>query len=244
MNARKSAMEIEQRLRAVGTPERAEGEKRYLKSDLDFLGASVGDIRRAVATFVRDHPELTHDELLDLVETLWAVPIHERRMAAAVLPESYVQLLSPHDLVFIEGLIREARTWALVDVLAGDVVGRIVLAGGDTRRALDRWARDEDFWVRRSALLAWLRPLKAGADFEQFGRYADRMLEEREFFIRKGIGWVLRETAKRRPDVVWEWLHPRLDRVSGVTLREGVKYLDEDRQRRALDGYAAQRRAR
>ena len=54
------------------------------------------------------------------------------------------------------------------------------------------------------------------------------MLEEREFFIRKAIGWVLREAGKRRPDDVAAWLAPRTDRASGVTMREAVKYLPPD----------------
>jgi len=52
------------------------------------------------------------------------------------------------------------------------------------------------------------------------------MLEEKEFFIRKAIGWVLRETSKRRPEDVYRWLLPRANRASGVTLREAVKYLE------------------
>ena len=51
------------------------------------------------------------------------------------------------------------------------------------------------------------------------------MLEEREFFIRKAIGWVLREVAKRRPELVTTWLTPRVHRASGVTFREAIKYL-------------------
>jgi 3-methyladenine DNA glycosylase AlkD len=60
---------------------------------------------------------------------------------------------------------------------------------------------------------------------DRFGRYADAMLDEREFFIRKAIGWVLRETGKIRPDEVFAWLLPRAARASGVTIREAVKYL-------------------
>ena len=76
---------------------------------------------------------------------------------------------------------------------------------------LDQWATDDDFWIRRSALLALLVPLRRGdmAHFERFARYADLMLSEREFFIRKAIGWVLRETGKRQPDLVAAWLEPR-----------------------------------
>ena len=99
---------------------------------------------------------------------------------------------------------------------------------------LDRWAVDEDFWIRRAAMLALLVPLRrGGGDFDRFSRYADSMLEEREFFIRKAIGWVLRDTAKRRPDLVFDWLLPRASRASVVTIREALKPLSED-QRRAI----------
>ena len=70
-------------------------------------------------------------------------------------------------------------------------------------------------------------------DFERFSRYADAMLEEKEFFIRKAIGWVLRETAKKRPQMVYEWVLPRARRASGVTWREAIKPLSE-RQRAAI----------
>ena len=94
-------------------------------------------------------------------------------------------------------------------------------------RSWTRWAADDDFWIRRSALLALLVPLRRGetASFERFARYADGMLSEREFFIRKAIGWVLRETGKRQPDLVAAWLAPRAPSASGVTMREAVRYL-------------------
>jgi 3-methyladenine DNA glycosylase AlkD len=56
------------------------------------------------------------------------------------------------------------------------------------------------------------------------------MLAESEFFIRKAIGWVLRETAKKKPDLVADWLEPRLHRMSGVTFREAVRWLPPDRR--------------
>ena len=91
---------------------------------------------------------------------------------------------------------------------------------------LDRWAVDGDFWMRRAALLSLLLPLRHRAgEFARFGRYADAMLEEKEVFIRKAIGWVLREESKRDPEAVFHWLLPRANRASGLTLREASKYL-------------------
>jgi 3-methyladenine DNA glycosylase AlkD len=235
--ARAAASELEQELRALGTPERAEGEKRYLKSDLEFLGVSVWGIRKVIKAFVASYADLSHQNVVSLVKALWAKPVFERRMAAAMLLEEYEDLLGPDDLALIERLIRESRTWALVDVLSGDVAGTIVLRHPRAAARLDAWAKDRDFWVRRSALLAQLEPLKNGASFRRFASHANAMLEDREFFIRKAIGWVLRETAKRRPDEVYEWLAPRTQRASGVTVREAVKYLDDARTKKLMAAY-------
>jgi 3-methyladenine DNA glycosylase AlkD len=230
------ADEIEARLRAAGTSERAEHERRYLKSALEHLGATVWQVRREARS---EATRLTsHDELTAVVEALWAEPIHERRACAAFLLEARRDLLTPADVPIIERLVREAKTWAIVDVLADDVLGALLMRHPEAAEQLDAWADDEDFWVRRAALLSQIEPLKHGADFARFGRYADAMLEEREFFIRKAIGWVLRETGKRRRDEVFDWLRPRAARASGVTLREAVKYLTPQQRDALLEARA------
>src|ERR671911_2835138 len=234
--ARAVADDLERDLRALGTPERAEGEKRYLKSDLEFIGVSVWGIRRVMKAFAEQHRALPRDDVLALIEALWAKPVFERRMMAAMLLEEYLAVLEPSDLELIERLIRESKTWALVDVLSDDVVGEIILRNPKVAARLDAWAKDDDFWVRRSALLAQLLPLKHGASFRRFA-FADAMLDEKEVFIRKAIGWVLRETAKRRPDEGYEWLAPRAHRSSGVTIREAVKYLDDARRKALISAY-------
>lgn len=108
---------------------------------------------------------------------------------------------------------------------------------------LDRWASDADFWVRRSSLLAELRALRKGADLGPFLRRADAMLDEKEYFIRKAIGWVLREVAKNRPAEVLAWLAPRTHRASGVTMREAVRYLPPADADRLVTAYREHRPA-
>lgn len=234
-DAEEQARAIEAELARRGTPERAAGEKKYLKSDMRFLGATLADIRR-VAKEVSTDARSDRIATIALVEELWREPVFERRMAAVLILQLAAQTLGSDELGLIERLIRGSRTWALVDVLSGDVVGEMALRLR-IRRTLDRWARDGDFWVRRSSLLAELKPLKEGAPFEPFAHRADAMLEETEFFIRKAIGWVLRETSKRRPDEVFAWIAPRTDRASGVTMREAVKYLDQRRADQLMRAY-------
>lgn len=228
------AHEIDAALRRAGTPERAAQERAYLKSSIEHYGVTVPVGSALAKEFARSHPDLDHDDLRALVEALWLVPVFERRRVAVELLELFVDRLGPADLPLLELWLRESGTWALVDEIAPSVVGPLVVLHPELGAVLDRWAVDDDFWLRRAAMLALLLPLRrGGGDFERFARYADPLLEDPEFFIRKAIGWILRDTAKRRPDLVYAWLLPRAARASGVTIREAVKPLS-DEQREAI----------
>ncbi len=236
------ATAIEAELRRAGTPERAEGAKRYLKSELAFLGADTRSLRAAVRGALADAGPLSRSGVLALVRELWGRGIFELRAAAVEVLIMREQLLKRGDVSLVERLIRDSRTWALVDSLAVHVAGPLLVRSPELGEVLDRWAGDADFWVRRTALLALLVPLRrGGGDFARFARYADAMLEEREFFIRKAIGWVLRETSKKRPQLVFDWLAPRCHRASGVTVREAVRYLSDGERRRLLETHRKRR---
>jgi 3-methyladenine DNA glycosylase AlkD len=222
-----AALGVAGELRPMGTPERAVQEKRYLKSDLEFFGVTVPDMRRVVKAAVRSRPGLEAREMVAWAVALWREPVHERRAAAVEILSLAAPRLSGSDLVTVERLVREARTWAYVDGLAGSVTGEVVLhdpAGAWPR--VDAWAVDDDFWVRRASLLTLLRGIRGGTpELRRFTRYAEPMLAEKEFFVRKAIGWVLREISRRDPAWVAEWTKDHLSQISGVTLREAVRHL-------------------
>lgn len=238
MDAAALAVELERRLRPLGTPERAVGERRYLKSSLTHLGVRLPALRTTTRQLLGEHPRAELGERLELVEALWAAPVFELRAAAVQVLERSSSELSATDLALIERLVREAHTWALVDPLSTAVVGVVLQRDPAARDVLDRWIGDDDFWVRRAALLAHLPVLRLDRSrFPQFAAYADRVLDEREFFVRKAVGWVLREVGKRDPELVSDWLAARTQRAAGVTMREAVKYLPEADRERLMAAY-------
>ncbi len=224
-----SAAQLEDRLAAFANPDRATKERAYLKSTLRHLGVSVPVIRKQTLQVLNEHPELSRADILSLVVELWTVPLHETRMAAVEVLRARSHLLQIDDVPLLERLLREAKTWALVDTLATHIVGDLRERYPDAMETtLEAWSQDPDMWLRRASMLAYLVTLRSGSgDFAAFARKADRMLDEPEFFIRKAIGWVLRETARRQPEVVVAWLEPRLNRASPLTVREAVKHLPE-----------------
>lgn len=230
--------EIGAELKLLGTAERAVAERAYLKSDLEFYGTSVPNMRTVVKRFLRVHRDLSHDQLIETCLALWVadgeVAIHEHRAAAVLLLDERPALLSIDDLPTLEHFIRESKTWAYVDTLAGHVVARLASADPDVLDVLDRWVADDDFWIRRSAVLALSDLLRGGRELPRLFAYADTLLPEKEFFIRKVLGWVARDTGRRYPDDVSAWLRRNQAGMNGVTIREAVKYLPDGAEVLAL----------
>jgi 3-methyladenine DNA glycosylase AlkD len=193
---------------------RAEEMRHRFGSGMQYYGASVGAVRGTVRDALRRHAGLTHDEITALSSELWAVPVYERRLAAVVILQSNLELLTNSDLTRMEGFVRDAHMPTLVDPLAVDVVGPLVerLGGKARGRAdavLDRWAGDPDVWLRRASLLAPLRALRSGGgdwdDFVRRARIAAGVLPETTTADsspdREAVAAVLDAVAERRPEL-------------------------------------------
>ncbi|HEU4406886.1 MAG TPA: DNA alkylation repair protein [Polyangiaceae bacterium] len=212
--------------RALGTPARAAAEKAYLKSPLRFHGVTVPEIRRACADFCQEHRGLDRERLRAEVDALMQTDFHDLRSAAIGVLERARAQLTADDLTWLVGLVRHTGNWAHVDWLATKIIGPLVTGHRRAPALLRAWAADPDLWVRRTALIAQLDALrKGGGDFDLFASVAVPMLAEREFFVRKAIGWVLRDVSKRRPELVRDFVLEHGARASALTFREATRCL-------------------
>lgn len=213
-------------LAPLGNPERAVAEKRYLKSELQFLGTGMPALRKFSGQFLKTHPPLGRAELQALAKALFATQEFELRSVGIAILERREEVLLQADLPWLLALVRASPTWAHVDWLAVKVIGPVVGRSGREGALLRRWAQDPDLWVRRTALLAPLDVLRQGeGDFELFAELAAGMIPEKVFWIRKAIGWVLREVTKKRPERVHAFVLQHLHTLSGLTYREATRNL-------------------
>lgn len=226
--------ELYESLRELGTAQRAAAERAYLKSTLRHLGVPVPGVRHVVRAWVRQHPVVTSDDIVAMADELWSRPVHETRLAAIELLVAVPGAVTATRLPWLEARLRECHTWALVDPLAGVVAD---LAFRDPRSVLpvlDRWITDHDVWVRRAAVLSLRTLLRHGDQLDRLFAYAEHLLPETEFFIRKVLGWVLREEAPRHPREVSAWLRAHMADMNLVTLREPLRKLPDAAELRAL----------
>jgi 3-methyladenine DNA glycosylase AlkD len=138
------------------------------------------------------------------------------------LLDRYSKLLTPAALPALRKLIEQKPWWDSVDQLTGRVVGPLVLRHPELRREMDRWSRDPDFWLRRASIIHQLSHGDETDDIRLFD-YCERNARDTEFFIRKAIGWALRQHARRHPEAVRDFVatHPEL---SPLSRREALKH--------------------
>ena len=147
----------------------------------------------------------------------------------------YPHYLDLSAMPLLEEMLLQSPTWDLVDDISIHLVGTVLEKDRKAYRYLKKWSRSENFWMRRASLISPILLFRKGrGDTGLFYTFAERMLEEKEFFIRKAMGWGLREIAKADPDEAFRFLMKIKGRASGLTLREGAKRLPEELKAQVL----------
>ena len=214
-------------LRDAADPDKASLQQAYMKSDMPFYGMGVPRSRKISKSVLRRHemPDAAAWEALILC--LWREATHrEERYAAIQLLhcKRYCSWLDPVRAPLVEELVVTGAWWDYVDTIASRAVGTMLSAHpGQMRPLLRRWARDDNIWKRRTAILSQLRAKQA----TNTSLLTDAILPsigESEFFLRKGIGWALREYSKTDPQWVLEFV-AKNPGLSGLSRREALKHL-------------------
>jgi 3-methyladenine DNA glycosylase AlkD len=208
----------------------------YMKSALPFHGIAAPLRRRLTAEAVRAHPCADTAALARTMRTLWdEARFREERYAAVELPRlgrAHPKLVDLALLPLAEHMVVSGAWWDLVDDLSGNLVARLLERHPhEMKPVLRRWAGADDLWLRRAAMLA-----QRSLDTDTFdpvllyetilpsisaGAFAE------EFFIRKGIGWALRERSYAAPAEVQAFCREYAHALAPLTVREALKVIDK-----------------
>lgn len=216
------ATEIRTALRDAADPALAPGQQAYMKSAMPFLGVRVPEVRRITRELTRGMTD--PDELRSTALALWrSAEFREERYAAqavmALRPlRGRLDMLDVH-----EEMIRTGAWWEHVDEVAHRLADLLDAHPAELAVELRVWADDEDLWIRRAAIIAQLQR-RERTDRALLTAAIEASIEDPEFFLRKAIGWALRDFARADPDWVRAFVdaHPAL---SPLSRREALKHL-------------------
>ncbi|TQS41769.1 DNA alkylation repair protein [Cryptosporangium phraense] len=228
-------MPVEELVAAVRTalagaadPDKAAPMQAYMKSTMPYLGVGKPERAKALKAVFKDHPLPDRAAWEQAVLALWHDATHrEERYAAIDLTghRAYQPFQDAETLTLYRELIVDGAWWDYVDEIANRRVGPILHADRDgVTPTIRAWSTDPDPWLRRTAILTQLS-FKTDTDLGLLADVIEPNLAEKGFFLRKAIGWALRQYAWTDPEWVRAYVDAHESRLSPLSRREAMKNL-------------------
>lgn len=199
--------------------EKADWQTAYMKHQFPFLGVAKPVRAKIQKELFKKHPIFSERMLLHIVKSLWNEHEREYLYAAIDLLIKHQKLWSKALLPFIKKLLSQKSWWDTVDLLSSKVLGKLLLEFPDLQNSVDDWIYDKNLWIRRSALLYQLS-WKKKTDEKRLFNYCLHLSSEKDFFIRKAIGWALRQYAKTNQKAVKDFIRRHTSSLSTLSIRE------------------------
>jgi 3-methyladenine DNA glycosylase AlkD len=215
-------------LRQAADPGKAPVMQAYMKSSMPYHGVPTPLLRRICRDSFGQLRFATAGEWQAQVLDLWRrADFREERYAAIYLTgvEQAQGFQAPAAMKVYEELVATGAWWDYVDEIASNRIGPILAAFPATlRRRMLSWSRSENIWKRRTSIICQLR-FKQDTDLELLYACIEPSLGEREFFLRKAIGWALRQYARTDGAEVKRFVRLNRHRLSPLSIREALKHL-------------------
>ena len=217
--------DIRSRLQAAADPVRAAGAQAYMKSEMPSLGVRVPEVRRMVKAAAAQLPPGSPEEIKATVLELWRdAAWREERYAAIDLTGLRPAARQLGMLPVYEEIIRSGAWWDLVDGVSHRLCVLLQAHRPEMETVLRRWSADGDFWIRRASITAQLGA-KSATDPVLLGDVIVANLGDREFFIRKAIGWALRDYSATDPVWVRTFVERHRAGLSPLSIAEALRKL-------------------
>ena len=215
-------------LASGGDPEKAAQQQRYMKSELPYRGYAAPELKALLRPLLASYEPTDRATWEATVRALWDEATHreERYAAIAVARHRGARAwLAPESVPLFRHLVVTGAWWDLVDETAQHLVRPALVAHREAMTAvLWDWATDDDLWVRRTAVICQVG-LRADTDLDLLVHAIDANVDDPTFWLRKAIGWALRDYARTDPGWVRAEVLRHGDRLSGLSRREALKHL-------------------
>ncbi|HEV3482954.1 MAG TPA: DNA alkylation repair protein [Candidatus Acidoferrales bacterium] len=219
-------LRVRRELRRLADPSKASAMQAYMKSSMPYLGVSAPVLRRSYQSLFREIELNTHQIWRAMVAELWrGAKYREERYAAIALTgiKGAAEFQTPAAMPLYEKMIVTGAWWDYVDEIAANRVGPILHNyPAPMKKKMLAWSKCENIWKRRTSILCQLR-FKQDTDLDLLYACIEPSLDSKEFFLRKAIGWALRQYAWTDPREIRRYVREQKGRLSGLSQREALK---------------------
>jgi 3-methyladenine DNA glycosylase AlkD len=234
--AKSVANQIRKLLKDGGSAEHAAGVQRFFKEEIRSQGWRAADLRRAMRQRRREILQARDfDFLVQVADDLFSGSVLEEKVAAVLLLENLDPQFTDREFRLFEKWLDRTNSWADHDALVHYLISPMVASDPSRVKTVFRWAKSRHRWHRRAACVALIRGARAKKFFSEITKLSDFLLQDDDDMVRKGLGWLLRETAKFDPKRTVPYLMRIRDRAPRLVLRTACETLPLSTRRQILD---------
>lgn len=203
--------------------ETAAGMKAYMRDQFEFLGIKKTPRADLLKLILEEYKNFTAAEWPQIVRQLWQSGYREFQYISMELCRRRHKEFTAEHLTLFEHMITDKSWWDTVDFVAANLVGDLFRKDASLmRESIDRWIKSDNLWLHRSAIIFQLKYGK-NTDARLLFDLCSRFAVEKDFFIRKAIGWALRQYSKSNPAAVRKYLEKQP--LSSLSVKEASKYI-------------------
>ncbi len=209
--------------RAYSDDEKAFMMQKYLRNQFSFLGLPSPKRVEIAKPFLKSFTYQTYSELSADIRFLWEQPEREFQYLAMDLMTQNIKKLEEKSIELLEHIIVTKSWWDTVDLIASKLVGGYFTKyPNQIENITQRWMQSGNIWLQRSCVLYQLK-YKKMTDLKKLESFIEELKDSKEFFIRKAIGWILREYSKSDPIYVFNYVGKTV--LSTLSKNEALKYI-------------------
>jgi 3-methyladenine DNA glycosylase AlkD len=229
------AAEIRQLLRDGGSIEHAKGVQWFFKEEVKSHGWYTAKLRSVAVRFRRRiRKELGIGFLLNVADKLFAGQILEEKIFAVFLLKKLTAEFGDVEFQLFESWLLRISSWADHDALVHYLIAPMVVAKSDRTRRIFRWAKSSDRWHRRAACVALIQGTRRKMFCSEIERLSNLLLSDEDDMVQKGLGWLLRETAKADAKRTVPYLMSIRKRAPRLVLRTACETLPVETRKNIL----------
>ncbi len=236
------AAQIRRALKDGSSADHAAGVQWFFKEEIKSHGWYTADLRRAAVRFRREvRKEHGLGFLVEVADDLFAGSVLEEKIAAVFLLEKLDGEFGDSEFKRFESWLDRISSWADHDGLVHYLIAPMVASKPARAKAVFRWAKSPNRWRRRAACVALVRGARAQMFFPKIQKLSNSLLTDSDDMVQKGLGWLLRETAKFDAKRTVPYLMKIRRRAPRLVLRTACETLPPEIRKRVLDSKRGRR---
>lgn len=198
--------------------------KKYLLNQFNFFGIKK-PVRSEIIKplFLKAKTGITEPWILKTVTLLWKREEREYHYAALDLLEKNKKIITPKSFKTLEKMVITNSWWDSVDGIASYAIAPLVIKYPDLKKEMVRFSTHKNMWLKRVAITYQLL-YKTKTDKQFLYKVIKLNWDDTDFFIRKAIGWALRQYARTNPEEVYKFVEANKGKLSSLSVREALKH--------------------